>query len=156
LFYAAYIERWNCLDRNQAQQRYGKILSEYLKSNPTLYNGIHVEYKTWTTSANYLRCWKDRLDDIMLVKVDLGSKELLSDTTGHQIKSLRSHHAETSSQAGPSTRSQTVSSSSSDSSSSNGSPPTSRDSPTSSGAGPNETIQVTRLSHHHLSQIKKR
>jgi hypothetical protein len=163
LTFKQYIERCNSLDKNQAQQRFGRILSDHYTPKTALYNKIDTEYKTWTASADYLRFWKDRLDTIIKLKADLGSNELISDATDNQIEYLRSRHAKTSSQIAPSTRSQTVaktrsqtaSTSSSDSSSSNDSPPTSADSSTLSGAGPDETIQVTHLTHHHLLQIKK-
>ncbi|KAI8888149.1 hypothetical protein K501DRAFT_329972 [Backusella circina FSU 941] len=55
-----FIEKWDCLDRNQAQQRFGNILSEYFKSKSIADTKIRDEYKSWISSADYIRFWSAR------------------------------------------------------------------------------------------------
>ncbi|KAG1042148.1 hypothetical protein G6F43_011958 [Rhizopus delemar] len=55
LSFREFIEKWDCLDRNQAQQRFGNILSDYFKSKSIADTKIRDDYKNWTLSADYVR-----------------------------------------------------------------------------------------------------
>ncbi|KAI7903722.1 uncharacterized protein BX663DRAFT_485824 [Cokeromyces recurvatus] len=98
LTFKGFIEHWDCLDRNRAQQQYGKIINDYFKSKNDRNNRIQTEYKNWTSSADYIRFWSARSDSIILLKAGLGSTELISDITNQRIDSLRSTVASSGSQ----------------------------------------------------------
>lgn len=162
LAFKEYIERWDCLDRNQTQQRFSRILSEHYNSKTDLHNKIRTEYKTWTSSADYIRFWQNRADSIILLKAGLGSTELIDEVADQRIGSLRSYAVKT--------RSQTAARLPSESSSSGNvvDPLISKDptlttnpgSPTvcATSCGPKGPISLTNLTlheiHNHLTSIR--
>lgn len=90
LSFKEYIEHWDCLDKNQAQQQFSKILNDYFKAKNDCNNKIKTDYKNWTTSADYISFWRSRTNAITLLKAKLGSAEIIGDTTEQGITSLRS------------------------------------------------------------------
>lgn len=90
LSFKEFIEKWDCLDRNQAQQRFGNILSEYFKSKSTADTKIRNEYKNWTSSADYIRFWSTRSESNILLKTELGCSEIIDIVTEQRLKSLHS------------------------------------------------------------------
>lgn len=163
LTFKEYIAHYDCLDRNQAQQQFGKILGDYYNPKSDLHNKIRAEYKTWTSSADYIRFWQNRADSIILLKTGLGSTELINKVTDKRMESLQSCAIKTRSQTAASLPSELPSSNNDeDPSSSTGSTPTAiPGSPTVSATscGPNEPITLTNLTlhgiHNHLTNIRK-
>ncbi|KAG2233534.1 hypothetical protein INT48_007136 [Thamnidium elegans] len=89
LSFREFIEKWDCLDRNQAQQRFGNILSEYFKSKSTADTKLRNDYKNWTSSADYIRFWSMRSESNILLKTELGCSEVIDIVTEQRLKSLQ-------------------------------------------------------------------
>ncbi|CEP15594.1 hypothetical protein [Parasitella parasitica] len=89
LYFREFIEKWDCLDRNRAQQRFGSILSEYFKSKSIADTKIRDEYKSWISSADYIRFWSARSQSNTLLKTELGCSEIIDIVTEQRLKSLQ-------------------------------------------------------------------
>ncbi|KAI8077892.1 uncharacterized protein B0P05DRAFT_491808 [Gilbertella persicaria] len=93
LSFRDYIEQWGCLDRNQAQQRFGSIITEYFKSKSNRDKKIRDDYKRWTLSADYIQFWSTRSDSNILLKTGLGSSEIINIAIEQRLKSLKANAA---------------------------------------------------------------
>ncbi|KAG0165294.1 hypothetical protein DFQ28_001670 [Apophysomyces sp. BC1034] len=90
-----FIERWDCLDRNRAQQRFGNILAKYFGTKSERDKKIHSDYKNWIATADYLRFWSKRSESIILVKTSMACTELIDTVTEQRLASLHSAVANT-------------------------------------------------------------
>lgn len=97
LNFKKFIEHFECLDRNQAQVRYGRVLKDYFNTKSNRDITIQTEYNNWVKTADYIRFWNTRSDSTILLKAGLSSAELISDITDKRIESLRSTIASSSS-----------------------------------------------------------
>jgi hypothetical protein len=65
LTFRKFLEKSDCLDQRESEQRYNNILTKYIQGNDK--ERIKAEYKTWTKSADYKIFWNDRAElDIVL------------------------------------------------------------------------------------------
>ncbi|KAG2213127.1 hypothetical protein INT47_011276 [Mucor saturninus] len=130
------------------QIRHSNDLDDRYNSKTDLHNKIRTDYKTWTSSADYIRFWQSRADSIILLKTSLGSTELINETRSQTAASLPSE----------------LFSSSHDEDPSSSTDPTPTATPGSlnvstTSCGPNKPISLTDLKlhgiHHHLTNIRK-
>ncbi|KAG1470023.1 hypothetical protein G6F56_002917 [Rhizopus delemar] len=163
LTFKKYIAHRDCLDIIRHSNDLEKILGNYYNSKTDLHRKIRTKYKTWTSSADYIRFWQNRAGSIILLKTGLGPTELINEVTDKRIESLQSYAIKTRSQTAASLPSELFSSNNDEDSSSSTDPtPTATPgSPTVSATscGPNELISLTNLTlhgiHNHLTSIRK-
>lgn len=98
LNFKKFIEHFECLDRNQALTRYGRVLKDHFNTKSKRDITVQTEYKNWIKTADYIRFWNVRTDSMILLKAGLGSAEVISDITDQRIETLRSTVASSGSQ----------------------------------------------------------
>ncbi|CAO3703645.1 unnamed protein product, partial [Rhizopus stolonifer] len=98
LKFKKFIEHFECLDRNQAQTRYGRVLKNNFNTKSNRDITIQTEYKNWIKTADYIRFWNVRTDSMILLKAGLGSAEVINAITDQRIESLQSTVASSGSQ----------------------------------------------------------
>lgn len=68
LTFKKFLEKFDCLDQRESEQRYNNILTKYIQGENK--ERAKMEYKTWTKSADYKIFWNDRAElDILLQQV---------------------------------------------------------------------------------------
>lgn len=102
MFFREFIEKWDCLGRNQAQQQFGDIISKYFKSKSTADTKIRDEYKNWTSSVDYIRFWSTRSQINTLLKTALGCSEVIDIVTEQRLRSLQTTAASNGASSGDS------------------------------------------------------
>lgn len=89
LTFKKFIEKYDCLDRFRAQQRYCNILNKYFNRKNIQHVRVNAEYKTWVASADYQRYWNERTELGIRLKTTTACTEYVGYVTEERLKSLQ-------------------------------------------------------------------
>lgn len=96
LTFKKFVEKFGCLDRSRAQQRYSNILNKYVSTKTEQHQRVNAEYKTWISSAYYQRFWNERAELAIHLKTTTACTEFIGAITDERLHAL---HATTSASA---------------------------------------------------------
>ncbi|KAG1469183.1 hypothetical protein G6F56_003400 [Rhizopus delemar] len=86
LTFKNFLEKFDCLDQRESEQRYNNILTKYIQGENK--ERPKMEYKTWTKSADYKVFWNDRAELDLLLQTSKESIKFIKSVAHQRIKNL--------------------------------------------------------------------
>ncbi|KAL0087515.1 hypothetical protein J3Q64DRAFT_1738072 [Phycomyces blakesleeanus] len=86
LTFRKFLEKFDCLDQRESEQRYNNILTKYVHNKCK--ERAKIEYNTWTKSADYKVFWNDRAELDIILQTNKQSTGFIGLVTGQRMKSL--------------------------------------------------------------------
>ena len=86
LTFKKFLEKFDCLDQRESEQRYNNILTKHIQGENK--ERAKMEYKTWTTSADYKMFWNDRAELDILLQTSKESIKFIGSVTHQRLNNL--------------------------------------------------------------------